>query len=497
MSHNDSNAPAGAAPAQETARPAAEASARPDEAGAATRVAPSSPLTPKTIGLAAAALALVLVTAFLLWPKKPERAAAAEVPPTVAGHEEEGEGHGDEHSQEGAIELDDETAELLGVETEKAARSEIEETVATTGRVLVAPNAQAIVGAKVAGRVVSVTAEPGKEVGAGRTLVVVDSPEIAELRGELTEARARLSIAEAAVARVGKAENRSAAIQAKNRMDLAEANVNRKRRLAELGAVAAREFQEAEAEYKNAKAEYEYQSNIQVAREQSEAEGEAAAVRATVARISEQLAALGASPGGKGGQIAIASPVAGTVIDVHASVGEAVTPEKELLTVMNLSNVVVEAQLPESQAARVGRGRRLVARVPGQPDGVFEGTVESVGRMVDPAKRTVPVRARVTNTRALLRHEMGVEVQIAAGSSKEAVTVPTTALVDEEGLKVVYVKEGERYERRVVTAGAISYSRAEILSGIEAGEEVVVKSAYQLANARKGGGGEGGHDDDH
>ena len=176
---------------------------------------------------------------------------------------------------------------------------------------------------------------------------------------------------------------------------------------------------------------------------------------------------------------------------------EAVTPDKEILTVMNLSNVIVEAQLPESQAARVGPGRRLVARVPGVPEGGFEGTVESVGRMVDPAKRTVPVRARVDNTRALLRHEMGVEVQIAAGSSKRAVTVPTTALVDEEGLKVVYVKEGERYERRVVTVGSVSYNRAEILSGVEAGEEVVAAGAYQLANARKGGGEGGGHDDDH
>ena len=92
---------------------------------------------------------------------------------------------------------------------------------------------------------------------------------------------------------------------------------------------------------------------------------------------------------------------------------------------------------------------------------------------------------------------MGVEVQIAAGASKEAVTVPVTALVDDEGLKVVYVKEGGRYERRVVTVGSISYSRAEILSGVEAGEDVVVRGAYQLANARKGGGEEGGHDDDH
>ncbi|MDQ2675964.1 MAG: efflux RND transporter periplasmic adaptor subunit [Actinomycetota bacterium] len=448
--------------------------------------------------LAAVAAALVIVVAlFVFWPSDKAEVAVTEKPPTLEGHDAEGGEHGDEHSQEGAIELDDETAELMGVETEQAVETEIDATIATTGRVLVAPNAHAVVGAKVAGRVVSVSVEPGREVRAGQTLVVVDSPEVAELRGELAEARARLSIADAAVARVGKAESRAAAIQAKSRLDLAEANLTRKRRLAEIGAVAGREVQEAEAELTNAKAEYEFQTRIQVTREQQEARGEAEGARATVARLSSQLSALGASPAATGGQVAISSPVSGTVIDVHASVGEAVTPDKEILTVMNLSNVIVEAQLPESQAARVGPGRRLVARVPGVPEGVFEGTVESVGRMVDPAKRTVPVRARVDNTRALLRHEMGVEVQIAAGSSKRAVTVPTTALVDEEGLKVVYVKEGERYERRVVTVGSVSYNRAEILSGVEAGEEVVAAGAYQLANARKGGGEGGGHDDDH
>jgi cobalt-zinc-cadmium efflux system membrane fusion protein len=465
------------------------------EAGAdvveVTRVEGGGPDRRVLVG-AAAAILVVLVALFAFWPRAKTEISVREKPPVLEGHDE-----GDEHSQEGAIELEDETAELMGVETEKVAEAEIEETVATTGRVLVAPNAQAIVGAKVSGRVVRLSIEPGQTVGAGQTLVVVDSPEVAGLRGQLAEARARLSIAEAAVARVGKAESRAGAIQAKNRLDLAEATLKRKQRLVEIGAVARSELETAEAEFRNAKAEYEFQSNIQVAREQGEAKGEAEAARATVSRLADQLSALGAAPNARGGEIALSSPVSGTVVDVHTAVGEAVTPEKELLTVMNLANVIVEAQLPESQAVRVGRGRRLVARVPGVPDGVFEGTVESVGQTVDTAKRTVPVRARVTNGRALLRHEMGVEVQIASGASKQAVTVASTALVDEEGLKVVYVKEGERYERRVVTVGAISYDRAEILSGVEAGEEVVVRGAYQLANARKGGGEEGGHHDDH
>jgi cobalt-zinc-cadmium efflux system membrane fusion protein len=280
-------------------------------------------------------------------------------------------------------------------------------------------------------------------------------------------------------------------------MELAEATLNRKRKLVNSGVVARTELDSAETEFQNAKAEYEFQSNVQVGREQYEAIGEADVARAVVSRLENQLAALGAGSSVKGGQIALSSPVSGTVIDVHAKVGEAVTPEKELLMVMNLSKVIVEAQLPESQASRVNRGQQLVARVPGAHGGVFKGTVESVGQMVDPEKRTVPVRARVTNSRALLRHEMGVEVQIVVGATKEAVTIAVSALVDEEGLKTVYVREGERYERRVVTTGAISFSRAEITGGVEPGEEIVVSGAYQLANARKGGGEEGGDQHDH
>lgn len=452
-------------------------------------------------GVVVAALALValVAAAIWLWPRPKPTVAVVEKPPTAEGKHagEDGEKHGDEHSQEGAIEVDEETAKLVGIKTEEAVQGQIEETIPTAGKVLVAPNAQAVIGAKVGGRAVRVLAEPGQAVRAGQVLVVIDSPQIADLRGQLIEARAKLQLAEQKIERTKKAENRAAMIQAKNRLDLSQANLERKRRLAELGAAAGREVAEAEAENKNAKAEYDYQSSIQITREQQEAASEEAQARAAVTRLTQSLAALGAGADGQGGTVSIASPIVGTVIDRHITVGETVTPDKELLTVMNLANVIVEAQLPEAQANRVRTGQRLIARIPGRAGQVFEGRVDSVGGAVDPGKRTVPVRARVTNTGAHLKHEMAVEVRIVSGGSKDALLVPVSALVDDEGIKVVYVKEGNRYERRPVTVGTISYQSAEILSGVEAGEEVVTVGAYQLKNMQKGGGEEGGHHDDH
>jgi cobalt-zinc-cadmium efflux system membrane fusion protein len=444
--------------------------------------------------MAAVALAAVVLVAYLLWPRQDKRIASVETPPTLEA--ERAEEH-DEHSQEGAVEVSDETAELIGLKTEKVANGEIEDTIAAVGKALVAPNGQAIVGAKVDGRATRVLAEPGQSVKAGQVVIVVDSTEVAELRGQLIETKSKLRLAEQNLARTTKSESRAGVIQAKNKLDFAEKNLNRKRRLAELGAAAGREVAEAEVEYKNAKAEHDYLANIQITREQQQAASEVEQSRAVVARLSQSLSALGASESGEGGTINLTSPIGGTIVDRHVSVGQALSRGTELMTVMNLSSVVIEAQLPESHATHVLAGQRLVARLPGLPDRTFEGRVESVGDAVDPAKRTVPVRARIINAGAILKHEMAVEVLIATGERKDGLLIAASALVEDEGIKVVYVKEGTRYERRPVTVGRINYQQVEILSGIEAGEEVVVAGAYQLKNMQKGGGEGGDHHDDH
>ena len=440
-------------------------------------------------------LALVMLLSYLIWLRPQHKPAVRKPPDTLdAGHNGEGT---EAHNQQGAVEVSDETAELVGIKTEPVVRGDIDETIAATGKVLVTPNGQALVGAKADGRVLRVLAEPGQQVTAGQTLIVIDSPQVADLRGQLIEAGAKLRLAQQKRERTAKSENRATVIQAKNRLELAEATFERKKRLLELGGTAAKEVAQAETEYKNARAEYEFQSTIQVPRELQEAASEVDQQQAVVARLTQSLTALGASAGGQGGSLILASPISGTVVDRRVSVGQAVNQGSELMTVMNLSNVIIEVHLPESQAGRVQAGQRLIARLPGDTERRLEGKVESVGGAIDPVSRTIPVRSRLTNVGATLKHEMAVEVRIVSGSHKNALLVPVSALVDDEGIKVVYVKEGQRYERRPVTVGMSNYTSAEVLSGVEAGEEVVTAGAYQLKNLGKGSEGGGEHDDDH
>lgn len=437
-------------------------------------------------------LFLIIGTGYLFWFRAKKVMVAAQIPSNSNTEKEK-----QEHAEPGSIEVNAETAELVGIKAEAAVEGEIQDTIATIGRVLVEPNQQAIIGAKIEGRATQILAEPGQFVKAGQVLVIIDSPQIAELRGQLIEARAKLKLAEQKLSRTAMSENRAAVVQAKNNLDLAESTLERKRHLASLGAVANREVVEAETVYKNAKAEFDYQSTIQATRSQQEAESELEQAKATVTRLTQSLKALSANSETEGGKIELISPIAGMITDRHISIGEPVTPDKQLLTIMNLSNVIIEAQLPESKVSFIKVGQQLIAHIPTTANQEFEGKILSISNSVDPNKRTVAVRARISNTDFLLKHEMAVDVLILSGQRKNAVLVPFSSLVDEEGIKVVYVKEGEHYERRVVKVGTINYKQAEILNGIEKGEEVVIAGAYQLANMRKGGSTEEGDHDEH
>lgn len=436
-------------------------------------------------------LLLLASTSYLFWFRAKKVVVAQ--PPSNSNTEKEKQ----EQAEPGTIEVNAETTELIGIKAESAIEGEIQDAIATTGRVLVEPNQQAIIGAKIEGRVVQILAEPEQSVKAGQVLIVVDSPQIAELRGQLIEAHSRLKLAEQKLSRTAMSENRAAVIQAKNNLDLAESTLERKRHLASLGAVANKEVVEAETAYKNAKAEFDYQSSIQLTRNQQEAESELEQAKAAVTRLTQSLKAIGANSEIEGGKIELSSPITGIVTDRHISIGEPVTPEKELLTIMNLSNVIIEAQLPESKITSVKIGQHLLAHIPSTTNQEFEGKILSISNSVEPNKRTVAVRTQVSNTDSLLKHEMAVDVRILSGQKRNTVLVPVSALVDEEGLKVVYVKKGEHYERRIIKVGITNYQQAEILNGIEKGEEVVTVGAYQLANMRKGANTEEGDHDEH
>lgn len=176
----------------------------------------------------------------------------------------------------------------------------------------------------------------------------------------------------------------------------------------------------------------------------------------------------------------------GTIVDLDATVGRLVGPsaDKPLATVADLNEVLVLADVVQKNAALINAGQTAEIKRPEYPGAGVEGKVESVSDVVDPARQTVPVRIRVSNTQRQLRPNSFVDVLLTPSAAENIVSVPATAVVSDGVRAVVFVEtKMGTYKRRVVDVGRQSKDRAEIVTGLSAGERVVSTGALLLLNA--------------
>jgi cobalt-zinc-cadmium efflux system membrane fusion protein len=103
------------------------------------------------------------------------------------------------------------------------------------------------------------------------------------------------------------------------------------------------------------------------------------------------------------------------------------------------------------------------------------------GALIDPQTQTLPVLFAVDNPGARLPIGAFARVFIANGDAHRAPAVPSSALVDDAGIAIVYVQvEGEAFERRVLRLGVSDRGYVEVLSGVRPGEHVVTRGAWSI-----------------
>jgi cobalt-zinc-cadmium efflux system membrane fusion protein len=264
-------------------------------------------------------------------------------------------------------------------------------------------------------------------------------------------------------------------ITAEARRDLARQAAERKRSLAQDRIVPQREVQEAEAALRGADAE----------------------VRAAIAGLQ----ALGIVDEGATDDTSlfyVRSPIAGRVLERQAILGSYADTSRPLFTIADLSRVWVVAQPFERDAVNVRPGTTAHVRVAALPGQEFDGRVALVGRQVDAGSRTVPVRIDLPNPGGVLRPGMSVTARLEVGGrATEILAVPAAALQRVGDRWLVFVPRGRaEFEMRPVGRGRDLGTDVEVVSGLEAGETVVVEGAFLLkAEAEKKAGGldEHGH----
>jgi cobalt-zinc-cadmium efflux system membrane fusion protein len=305
------------------------------------------------------------------------------------------------------------------------------------GELKVNESRYAEVGTPIACRVVTVLAAPGQVVRKGQQLAVLQSVDIGKARAESITAQARL--------------------------DLAKKAFERKRSLAAENIVPAREVQEAEAGVATAEAE--------------------------VRSARAGLRALGASDeSSDSSELILRSPVDGTVIERSAIQGQMADPAQPLFRIGDLSRLWLVVHAFERDAVRLTPGSTARVSFAALPGRAFTGSVTLVGKQVDASSRTIPVRIEVANSEQLLRPGMSATAWVPVGkTSEKVIAVPVAALQRIENEWLVFLPAGQdTFEIRPVGRGRDLGTEIEIVSGLKAGERVVVEGAFLLkAEAEK------------
>ena len=286
------------------------------------------------------------------------------------------------------------------------------------------------IAAEIAGRVTGIRVEEGAPVESGVVVLEID-PERRQL--ELDAARAGLAQARA---EYGKERRQTARV----------------RKLSSENVTSQQQLEEAEAALELARAQV-------------------ASARAEVGVLERAVA-----------DASVSAPFAGRVARRTVELGEFVQPGDPLFELVALDSLEVVFGLPELDSERVRAGAPVEIEVSAFPKRRFGGSVSFISPTIDPATRTLRVKARVSNEEGLLRPGLFARVRIQAEQRSDVLMVPEDAIIQRsDGAHLFRINGEDRLERVRVSLGAAQAGQVEVRGELAAGDRVVRRGHAGLA----------------
>jgi len=346
-----------------------------------------------------------------------------------------GEERGDE-APEGAVRMTEEQIAGAKIEVAQAGPGTIARRVSLPGTVAASADRLARIPARVAGIVTALNKRLGDTVAAGEVLALVESAEIATVKGDY--------------------------LAALRTTELARVTFEREQRLWQRKISAEQDFLKARTDWQEA------QIRLDLARQKLAALGLG---QADVEALPRQpIEALRRQE--------VRSPIAGRITARPAVLGTSVSSDTEVYTVADLSTVWVEVAVPPSDLTFVKEG--MPVRIRGEGEVRGEGRIVFLSPVLDPETRSARAVVEVPNQEGAFRPGGFATAEVATQEQRADVLVPRTAVQEIEGESVVFVRTPEGFEKREVVLGRGDQDGVEVVFGLEPGERYAAANTFVL-----------------
>ena len=177
----------------------------------------------------------------------------------------------------------------------------------------------------------------------------------------------------------------------------------------------------------------------------------------------------------------VIAPFAGVITRKHADVGDLATPGKPLLDMEDSRALRLEADVPEAVIGRLTLGDKLPVRVTAL-ETELEGVISEIAPAADSGSRTFLVKLDLTAQTGVRAGQFG-RVAVPVGETS-ALRVPASAVVQRGQMEIVFVVSNGKALLRLVKTGKRIRDEVELVSGVSAGEKIVIEGATGLADGQ-------------
>jgi HlyD family secretion protein len=372
----------------------------------------------------------------------------------------------------------------VSVQAVTAEKTELKETI--TAQAVLFPLQQAAITPKISAPVHNFYVNRGSKVHKDQLLAQLENRDLTasseENKGNLEQAQAAYTTTTGASLPEEMQKAQLDVEAAKKLLDAQQKVYTSREELFQQGALPRKELDQSGVDLTQAKNQYDIANKhfeaLQAIGKQQELKSAAGQLQSAKGKYMGAEAQLSYSE--------IRSPIDGFVTDRPLYPGEMAAAGAPLITVMDTSQVIAKAHIPQPDAALLKIGDKATLTVPGENDPV-EGKVTIISPALDPNSTTVEVWVQATNRKQRLKPGTSVQVSMIAQTVKDAIAIPSeSVLTAQDGTTTVMViGPDNRAHQTAVKTGVRQGDKIQIVEGLKAGDRVISAGAYALPDKTK------------